>query len=162
MRKILWWMPAMVWLGVIFFLSGQPGEDQEIEPLISIYLPVEQIKPFISWIEFTYYGEVRSVAAMGVEPFIEFVFRKLAHFGVYFILAILVYLAMIKTTAIQSFYQMTMSYLLVVHFAILDEVNQGFTDGRTPYFGDVIIDAFGALIGLGLVTLIIQLKKTFT
>lgn len=143
MKEYVWWALPMSWLYVIFGLSSQSSEEQEMEPFLSTYLPLEKLEPLLNKIEFTYYDRVRSVEAMGLEPFVEFLFRKLAHFGVYFILAILIFIAVQKTLHSTSKIKIFISYLLVIHFAILDELNQSFTPDRTPYFGDIVIDAFG-------------------
>ncbi|WP_194840799.1 VanZ family protein [Filobacillus milosensis] len=160
MKQLLWWLIPMAWMGVIFSFSSQSSEDQEMEPFLSTYLPLEKIEPILSKIEFTYFHRLRSVEAMGLEPFVEFLIRKLAHFGVYFILAALIYWAVRKTLKSRQLYQILMTYFLVVHFAILDELSQSFSAGRTPYYGDVAIDAFGGLIGLGSIYLILKFVKS--
>ncbi|MGP4073938.1 VanZ family protein [Piscibacillus sp. B03] len=157
MKEYVWWALPMSWLFVIFGLSSQSSVEQEMEPFLSTYLPLKKLEPFLNKIEFIYYDRVRSVEAMGLESFVEFLFRKLAHFGVYFILAVLIFIAVQKTLQSSIHVQILITYFLVIHFAISDELNQSFTPGRTPYYGDVVIDAFGGLVGV----LCIYLLKVF-
>jgi VanZ family protein len=42
-----------------------------------------------------------------------------------------------------------LSWLIAVLYAATDEFHQSFTPGRTPAVTDVIIDSFGAAIGVG-------------
>jgi VanZ family protein len=42
------------------------------------------------------------------------------------------------------------SWLIAVLYAATDEFHQSFTPGRTPAVTDVMIDSFGAAIGVGL------------
>ena len=43
-----------------------------------------------------------------------------------------------------------LSWLIAVLYAATDEFHQSFTPGRTPSVTDVMIDSFGAAIGVGL------------
>ncbi|MFD2639036.1 VanZ family protein [Piscibacillus salipiscarius] len=159
MKELKWWGLPLVWVGVIFGFSSQSADEQEMEPFLSQYLPLETLRPFLEKIEFTYYHSTRSVEVMGLEPFVEFLIRKLAHFGVYFILALLIYVAVLKILDSKRFIQIAMTYFLLIHFAISDELSQSFSPGRTPYYGDVAIDAFGGLVGIFVALFFLYFKK---
>ncbi len=138
----------MWWAAVIFYTSSQSSSDQDVKPMMGDVIAVEWMRPLVSWISFSYHGRERSVAELGLEPFLEFMIRKSAHFGVYFLLALLIYWAISKTVSIRKRNLVIMTFLLTVHFATVDELNQSFTPERTPYIFDVLIDAAGALAAL--------------
>ncbi|MGM8215091.1 VanZ family protein [Bacillaceae bacterium W0354] len=147
-KVILYWAIPFSWIGVIFFFSSQSSSEQDVKPFLSRFHFIEKLEPLLSKIQFSYYGEVRSVEVMGLERFIEFLIRKLAHFGVYFILAVLIFIAVQKTLRATMQIKLMFTFYIVVLFAIMDELNQAFTPERTPYYYDVAIDAFGALTAL--------------
>ena len=152
MEKILlYWMLPLSWAAFIFYTSSMPASEQDIKPALSFLTIAETLEPVLRLFEFQYYGEVRSVEANGLLPFTEFLIRKLAHFGVYFVLALLVFFAMHQTTSLTMRGKLIFSWLLTVHFAIIDELNQSFTPERTPYYMDVVIDSVGALVALVIV-----------
>ena len=71
--------------------------------------------------------------------------RKLAHFSIYFCLAMMVYI----TLAILGVNK-TLRFILTIGFcfcfAFADEYHQAFCGGRTSSMTDVYIDTFGALV----------------
>lgn len=72
---------------------------------------------------------------------------KLAHVTEYAILGWLVQWARGGRTLRRVWWQ---SWLIAVLYAATDELHQSFTPGRTPTVTDVIIDSFGAAIGLAI------------
>ncbi|MDC3416105.1 VanZ family protein [Aquibacillus sp. 3ASR75-54] len=71
--------------------------------------------------------------------------HKGAHVTVYLILMILFFMAI--NTWRNNQIAARLGFILTVGYAIFDEIHQGFTPNRTPYIGDVFLDAFGAAIG---------------
>ncbi|MEC5422875.1 VanZ family protein [Virgibacillus sp. C22-A2] len=159
MRKYLYWLLPLGWMGVIFYSSHQPYENQDIKPLLSNTVDLSFLEPFLGWISFTYHNSVVSINTHGVDGFIEFFMRKGAHVAVFFLLTSLFYVAFMKSTEIKVTTAVIISFLLTVAYAILDEVHQGFTPNRTPYAGDVILDSFGALIAVILILVIRYFRK---
>ncbi|OZU88811.1 VanZ family protein [Virgibacillus indicus] len=148
MRKYLYWLMPLIWMGVIFYSSHQPYEKQNIKPLLSNMIDLSFLEPFLSWISFTYHNSPVSVETHGVEGFIEFFIRKGAHIGVFFILCLLFYAALRKSAAVTFWTTLFISFFLTVAYAILDEIHQGFTPNRTPYIGDVFLDSFGGILAV--------------
>ena len=70
--------------------------------------------------------------------------RKLAHFTIFLILGVFIYLFISKTGLNRKF---LVCFLICFLFAILDEFHQSFT-GRTPLFMDVLIDTLGSFFGI--------------
>lgn len=79
----------------------------------------------------------------------------LVHFSVYFVLALLLLLAVLTAVRDEA---RTIHYLLVVSAAVfiggMEEVYQGFVPGRTSSFLDLGADALGAATSVVLVALI--------
>ncbi|MFD1849034.1 VanZ family protein [Oceanobacillus bengalensis] len=148
MKKILYWLLPVGWMGIIFISSSTPYENQDIKPLLGSFIDFSFLEPLVSWITFTYNQSLVSVDALGINGFIEFFIRKGAHFGVFFVLLCLFYFAIVKTTHLTYKKAIFISFLLSVAYAITDELHQGMTPNRTPYVGDVIIDSIGAGIAI--------------
>jgi VanZ family protein len=144
MKKYIYWLLPLLWMGVIFYASSQPYENQDIKPLLLDRLDLAFLEPLVDWITLTYNGSVVSVATHGIAGFIEFFIRKGAHIAVFFLLACFFFIAIRKSTELQFKQAVTISFFAAVAYAITDEIHQGFTPNRTPYIGDVILDAFGA------------------
>lgn len=148
MKKFAYWLLPIGWMGVIYFSSAQPYEQQDVKPLLERTLDLSFLTPYMDWVSFTYHHSEVSVAALGVEGFIEFFLRKGAHVGVFFVLMCLFFVALHKTTSLTFRVTLAVSFLLTVAYAALDEFHQGFTDNRTPYIGDVFLDGAGAVFAI--------------
>ncbi|QHE53622.1 VanZ family protein [Pontibacillus sp. HMF3514] len=153
MKKMLYWLLPLSWMGVIFYSSSTPYQEQDMKPFLSKHADLSFLKPHLDSIVFTYHQSEVSVANLGVEGFIEYFLRKGAHVTVFLLLFLLIYIAFRKTTNLTLHVCIGWSFIITVIYAAFDEVHQGFTPNRTPYFGDVVLDTAGALIGLGLVYL---------
>lgn len=159
MKKYLFWLLPVFWMGVIFYSSATPYEQQDIKPLMEDKVDLSFLTPFMDWISFTYHHSQVSVSALGIEGFIEFFVRKGAHLGVFFILMCLFYVAWKRTSRVEVRKIVLISFFLTVAYAGIDEFHQGFTANRTPYAGDVVLDGFGALLaGIGL--LLVNQRRT--
>ena len=153
MKKTISWLLPIAWMGVIFYSSAQPYQDQDVKPLLEDMIDLSFLEPILSGIAFVYHYSEVSVANLGVYGFIEFFIRKGAHVGVFFVLFLLFYLAFVQTFT-RGKWNMHFAFILTVVYAALDEWHQGFTPNRTPYVGDVLLDSIGAMIGVGLLLLI--------
>lgn len=153
MKKIVYWFLPVAWMGVIFRSSAQPYQEQDVKPLLESYLDLSFLEPIFAGIIFGYHQSEISIANLGIYGFIEFFIRKGAHVGVFMVLFILFCLAFNQTFGRFGNRNLLYAFMVTVIYAGLDEWHQGFTPNRTPYFGDVILDSIGALIGVGLVLL---------
>jgi VanZ family protein len=150
MKKFLiYWLPVLIWMSMIFYASSQPYEKQDLRPTISNYINLEIIETLFSSIVIEYAGEEVSISKLGTAHFIEFFIRKAAHFFVYLGLGFLIYRALSVYLLNNRLTFMT-SWLLTILYAISDEIHQGFTPNRSPHFEDVMIDSVGGLIGISL------------
>jgi VanZ family protein len=160
MKKFLYyWLPVLVWMGMIFYASSQPYEKQDLRPTISNYMNLEIIETLFSTVVIHYAGDEISIKALGSAHFIEFFIRKASHFFVYFGLGILIYRAF-RAYFLNNRLKFITSLELIILYAISDEIHQSFTPNRSPHIEDVIIDTVGGLIGITLAWLIYKKIRT--
>jgi VanZ family protein len=134
MRRFFeYWLPLVIWLGVIFVGSTDLMSAQHTSRIIVPFL--RWLNPHISW------------AAINT---IHILIRKLGHVTEYAILAVLLWRALRGCKSFKA--RIFMLFLLVwagcVIFAASDEFHQSFLPSRTPSARDVMIDICGASIGV--------------
>ncbi|MBT2216081.1 VanZ family protein [Virgibacillus dakarensis] len=159
MQKIWYWLLPLTWMGVIFYASAQPYEKQDMKPFLTNMVDLSFLAPYLDWVSLSYHQSEVSVDVLGVAGFIEFFIRKGAHVTVFFVLMLLFLAAVRKTTSCTFPVSISLSFTLTVAYAGLDEFHQGFTAGRTPYAGDVVLDSFGAFMALLLLIYVHLLKR---
>ena len=119
-----------LWMGVIFLLSHQNGQDSSETSGILLEL-----------LKFIGFGPGSSVQGA-----LSYLVRKAGHFSEYLILAILFlrYRKEQGSTGKSAFHAL----LFVFLYASSDEFHQSFIPGRGPAFSDVLIDTAGGLTGI--------------
>ncbi len=142
-RKYFWYVPAIIWMLVIFNLSGQVGQA-------SGRLSLQVTEKIVDVIEVVRGGDEEDAYRLTVKlhPYV----RKLAHmteYGILYTLLMLSFLASMVTTRSMSF-SILMSFL----YACTDEFHQTFVSSRAGQFTDVCIDMTGVLAAVA-VTLFI-------
>ena len=147
MMFVRYWLPVIIWAAVIFGLSSQPYQKQDLRPLIDNHINQEQVQQKLQDVKVSYAGKEVSVYTVGVSGFIEFLIRKGAHLTEYFILGFLVYRAL-NTKSWKKYWVFITALFLVNLYAASDEFHQVFTYNRTPHIADVILDSAGGLIGI--------------
>lgn len=143
----VYWLPPILWAGLIFYASSQPYENQDLRPALSSNFNLNFTEELFSDVAFYYAGSEVSIETRGVEGFVEFFIRKGAHLGVYFILGFLVF-RLIRTYISQPSKTFFISFFLVVLYAATDELHQYFVPNRTGIIDDVILDSIGGLLGI--------------
>lgn len=78
---------------------------------------------------------------------------KLGHLGLYGLLALLVDLALRQRKT--SFFEMPMGCALVLAFALIEELTQGFFPSRTVDLGDALSDCLGIYLAAWLSSLLV-------
>lgn len=158
-KFFIYWLPVLLWAGIIFYASSQPYEKQDLRPAISSHLDLEIVETLFSSIVIQYAGDEISIKELGAAHFIEFFIRKAAHFFVYLGLGFLIYRAL-RMQFLNKRLTFMMSWVLTILYAISDEIHQGFTPNRSPHFEDVLIDSLGGLIGILLAWIIYRKIRT--
>jgi VanZ family protein len=134
MRRFLkYWLPLLIWLGVIFFGSTN---------IMSAEHTSRYVVPFLLWI--------RPGMSPGAIWIIHVVVRKCAHVAEYAILALLLWRALRSISSLRTKTSIVFGAVLVgcAVFAASDEFHQTFVKSRTPSIPDVLVDIAGALLGL--------------
>lgn len=156
--KYLSFLPALFIIGMIFRSSSQTYKEQDLRPLLTQYLPIDIIKKLFNDVSFTYAGKLISIETVGVSGFVEFFLRKGAHFGVFFVLSLTLFIAIYNLTK-----KLTKSAILTFigfsSYAIIDETHQGFTGGRSPLIQDVFVDISGGTTALCIILVLFLFRK---
>ncbi len=82
---------------------------------------------------------------------------KVAHFGVYFILSILLMIGISSNFRIKRELSIFFVFIIGSGFAALDEYHQSFVPNRTPDFYDLIADVIGIILGVILYKYIVRI-----
>jgi len=130
---IKYWLPLLIWLGVMFLGSTDLMSAQHTSRFIVPFL--RWLNPHISW------------AAINT---IHTVIRKLGHVSEYAILALLLWRAVRSGSALHMKMSLLFGAVLLASalFAASDEFHQSFVKSRTPSVRDVLLDVAGAFLGL--------------
>jgi VanZ family protein len=96
-----------------------------------------------AWMALIFILSAQSKLPSPDDPWLDFLFKKSAHFAAYAILAFLFWRALPIGRRVWIW-----SWLLTVLYACSDEIHQSFVENRHPAVRDVIIDACGAVTAL--------------
>ncbi len=133
------WLPVLIWMGVIFWFSHQPGDVSGASSGRIVALITSGITTIFPFLE------------INVEMF-HFLLRKGAHFGVYAVLGIL----SVRAFHISGYSRkqgILYGWILATFYAGTDEFHQTFIPGRSGELSDVLIDSAGALTGIAVYVL---------
>lgn len=129
------YVPLVLWIGIIFFLSSSQGSMSEtsliIRPILEFLFP-DASPETISF----YHG----------------VIRKFAHFAEYAVLGLLAFRAFVRSRFQNR--APVVSILLALVIAVIDETGQSFNAERTGSAVDVLIDVAGACCAIAIVWLV--------
>ena len=137
-RLVLGWIALLFWIGLIFYMSNQPGDISSKQSGLVLKL--------FQMLGIDLNKELGELAT--------FIVRKIAHFTEYFILYLL-------TVNVMKYYldiKRAILYAIIfsIFYACTDEIHQYFIPGRAMAFKDVLIDSSGALVAM--IIVIINLK----
>ena len=138
---------VILWMSVIFIFSSQNGADSSKLSQGLTYKVVELFKGK----DYPKEKKEEVVEKLGL------IVRKGAHFFVYFILAILVYI-LLNEFKLSSIKLIIYTILICMLYAITDELHQGFISGRAARVFDVFIDTCGATLSTIIMYSIRRLK----
>ena len=93
---------------------------------------------------------------------LSFVVRKSAHFTLYFVLGMLMYLAINKSRIFidkMTVVKAKLSFLFCFLYSVSDEIHQFFVPGRALRVFDVFVDSVGSIFGILIVYYFIKKVK---
>lgn len=137
---ILAWSVVILWMALIFFLSHQPANKSS------------ELSSGIGDVIVQMVDKVLTTDHINLD-FMHFLIRKSAHFTAYFILGMLVIVAISKRRVVNR-YTLLGALLICVIYAMTDEFHQLFIPGRSGEVRDVLIDSAGATVGIGIYLLL--------
>lgn len=140
---------VLVWMLVIFMFSSSDGASSSAT---SGYLTNKVIEVFTGVTPSDKeYNEIKSN--------VSFIVRKVAHFTEYFILGLLL-MNMMFILDIKS-NRIIYSIMIVILYAISDELHQMLVDGRNGYIGDVLLDSSGGMFAIYLYHRLIMMRFNY-
>lgn len=144
-KIIISWLLVIIWASLIFVMSGMDTNESNSKSKNTLNEIVEKT--------------VETTNGMGIidkhpsenrmKDFIEkynYLFRKFAHASEYFILTILLLIAL-KNSGVVGKKIFVFAICICFLYACSDEFHQLFVDGRTGQFSDTLIDTSGGIIG---------------
>ena len=144
--KLLLWLPALLWYRVIWGFSAQTAAvsgDLSDRLLWRLMAPVSPA--------FAGADAVTQNAAVELLSFFEW---KAAHMFLYFVLILLLWLALLPLIQGKR-HQISLAAVLCAVLAGLDEYHQTFIPGRSGEPRDVCVDMVGAAVAVALVALLL-------
>jgi len=144
--RLLSWVLVAAYLTFMFVLSHQDGiTSNSLSESIA-----NALKPYMP-----------APAALGGSMYttdFNGLIRELAHFLEFFILAILIHIAL-YSCRVREGRNAVLTLSICLLCAAIDEIHQSFVPGRSPVAIDLIIDAAGGIFGLIFVYLISIIKE---
>lgn len=145
MKFLKAWIPVMIWMVIIFYLSHQPAQSSSELSTGITQIIIDILNVIASFSE-------------GNLPHVHFIIRKFAHLCAYLILAYLLMNAFNHYMKL-SFRMICFVFFICVIYAISDELHQLYIPGRSGEIRDVIIDTAGSFIGVILYILVRRIKE---
>ena len=150
LQKSLRWIPALLWYRVIWSFSAQNADISGSLSDRLLWRLMDLLSPAFSA------GDLQ--AQNTAVELLSFVERKAAHMFLYFILVMLLWLAIAPLVRGRR-RQMAASAVLCAILASLDECHQLLVPGRSGQVRDVFIDLTGAVIALALSELLLWIVR---
>ena len=133
---------------IIFGFSSQDGEESGgISKRITDFILEKSAK----------YNSLEMSEKEQVNKRTERIIRKIAHFSIYTLVGFLLMALFSTYENIKRKYQIYISTIIGILYAISDEIHQSFTPGRGPKITDVFIDSLGVLFGITVILLILEI-----
>jgi VanZ family protein len=104
--------------------------------------------PVIGWAVLIYVLSDQPRLPQAPMPLLDVLLKKAGHLTEYAIFAVLLYRALGGYCGTSPRLHLALAWTLAVAYAVSDELHQAHVPGRTAASTDVVIDAFGALVGL--------------
>lgn len=152
MRKKIFLLLAILWMGVIFWFSSRNAELSAMDSTrIGRAIADMLAKGFTGWDESAKEAFVLSV---------DHAVRKTAHFLEYMILGILLS-GVFAEYRMRPLRWMKRVWISGTLYAVTDELHQIFTPGRSCQLSDVILDSCGVAAGILLALLVLWLTPVW-
>lgn len=151
-QKILWWIPSLVMMYVIFGFSTETGTE-------SSGLSMRVGRAVVSTVDDFFNIDMSEEDISLKAENMQLIIRKGAHMTEYFVLCLMVLIAVTKSIKVYGKSRYLLAGSIVFIYACTDELHQYFVPGRDGRFSDVLIDSAGALIAILIAALISHIYK---
>lgn len=149
LKRIIYTTLLLIWMIVIFLLSNQNASNSQSTS-------DKVASSIVDTVEVVTKQEISKEKKFDFIENTRLLIRKSAHFILYFVLGILIFLTLNSYQVNKKilFYSVLFCFI----YAISDEIHQLFSDGRTANIMDVFIDTSGSFLG-NVLCLILKFKK---
>lgn len=141
-KIIISWLLVIIWAGLIFFMSSMDTNESNVKSKSTINEIVEKTVEATNDLGITDKHPSKNKMDQIIEK-LNPPLRKVAHASEYFILTILILIAL-KNSGIVGKKIFILALILCFLYACSDEYHQTFVIGRTGQFSDVLIDTIGS------------------
>ncbi len=149
-KQILFWIPVLAWMGLIFYFSAQDAATSSGQS-------GNLIRLILGWLDPTFETLSQTIQDARVE-LLQHAIRKLAHMSIYSVLGALCMIALC-THCLRDRMRVAFALGISACYAVSDEIHQTLIPGRSGELRDVLIDTSGAALGVAFVFLIWYLLK---
>lgn len=164
-KRLLYFIPVLLWMAVIFWFSSNNGDRSSLQSGRVSYMVA-------SMVDKTFGLDMSDMERMSFSSGISFMVRKTAHFTEYFVLGLLLYMAvgvsfgstldmldadlrLGKILRLRYF----LPVVIVFGYAGTDELHQYFVPDRCCSFRDVLIDTAGGLSAVLIIGIVRYIHK---
>lgn len=148
---IFLWILVILWAGLIFFMSSMDTNESNSKSKTIINDVVEKSVETTNELGITDKHPSENKMAKVIEK-LNYPFRKAAHASEYFILVLLILIAL-KNSGVKGRKAFIIALIICFIYACTDEYHQTFVNGRTGQFSDTLIDTIGGIIGCSIIVL---------
>jgi VanZ family protein len=142
-KFLRYWLPVLIWLGVIFVGSTDLMSTEHTSRIIG---------PILRWLH-------PGISPARIEQ-VQLVVRKTAHVSEYTVLSLLIFRALANTVSpVRLAGTASITLLASGTFAAMDEFHQSFVLSRTASVRDVMIDIAGAILGMTIYWSVLHNRK---
>ena len=148
-KRIILFIILIIEILTIFIFSNEPGKKSESTSDSFASSVIDKVTSITN-------KDITETKKKDLIVNTRFIVRKSAHFTIYFILGITIYL-LLETYNIKGI--IILSIIICLIFGSIDEVHQIFIPGRTARIYDCIIDTIGGTCGIYLLVAIEKIRK---
>jgi VanZ family protein len=136
------WWPALLWAGVIFFMSTDTFSSEHTAWVL---------EPVFRWL----------FPSLTPEQFdlVHHYIRKSAHFTEYFVFCLLLYRGVSGASKAWRWSWGLAALFIAASYSVLDEIHQAFVASRTASAYDSLLDSAGAFVATAVLLLWFRFRK---
>lgn len=153
MKKYILLIVVVLWAGLIYYASSRDSATSNRHSKYVITIVTTNAVRITNKLRITKI-EINNNNISRITNKLNYPIRKLAHFSIYFILGILIYLTTISFGASKK--SIYIIILICFIYSLTDEYHQAFIVGRSSKFLDCLIDTSGSITGCLIELLIIN------